>query len=372
MNFDYSDEQKMLKDTARRFLAVHCTVERVRVVLDNPAKNYDEALWKSMGTQGWFGAAIPERYGGLGLGRVELCAVAEELGRVIAPVPFASTVYFLAEALMLAGNEEQKARYLPQIAAAELIGCFATSEAPGPFTASRMEARVDRGKLTGKKIPVTDGDVAELAVVAAKESGQPGLFLVDLARGADVTRESLTTLDPTRCAAQITFSGTPAERLGAPGEGMSLVEAIMDRAAVLLAFEQLGGADRSLEMATTYALERHAFGRAIGSYQAIKHKLADMYVKNELARSNAYYGAWALDSSAADLPLAASAARVAASEAFWFAAKENLQTHGGMGFTWEADCHLYYRRSRQLALVAGAPKLWKERLVSQLERRDTA
>jgi alkylation response protein AidB-like acyl-CoA dehydrogenase len=153
---------------------------------------------------------------------------------------------------------------------------------------------------------------------------------------------------------------------------MSLLEAIMDRAAVLLAFEQLGGADRSLEMARTYALQRHAFGRAIGSYQAIKHKLAEMYVKNELARSNAYYGAWALESSTADLPLAASAARVAASEAFWFAAKENLQTHGGMGFTWEVDCHLYYRRSRQLALVAGAPKLWKERLVSQLERRNAA
>jgi alkylation response protein AidB-like acyl-CoA dehydrogenase len=273
---------------------------------------------------------------------------------------------------MRAGNAEQKARYLPQIAAAELIGCFCTSEAPGPFTASNMEARVDRGKLTGKKIPVTDGDVAGLAVVAAKENGQPGLFLVALARSAGVTRESLTTLDPTRCAAQITFSGAPAERLGAPGEGMSLVEAIMDRAAVFLAFEQLGGAERSLEMARMYALERHAFGRAIGSYQAIKHKLADMYIKNELARSNAYYGAWALDCSAADLPLAASAARVAASEAFWFAAKENLQTHGGMGFTWEADCHLYYRRSRQLALVAGAPRLWKERLVSQLERRDAA
>src|ERR1700736_2532019 len=153
---------------------------------------------------------------------------------------------------------------------------------------------------------------------------------------------------------------------------MALAESLLQRAAVLLAFEQIGGADRALEMAKDYALGRYAFGRPIGSYQAIKHKLADMYVKNELARSNAYYGAWALESSTADLPLAASAARVAASEAFWFAAKENLQTHGGMGFTWEVDCHLYYRRSRQLALVAGAPKLWKERLVSQLERRDAA
>src|SRR5258708_26354645 len=184
MNFDYSDEQKMLKDAARRFLAVHCTVERVRAVLDNPAKSYDELLWKSMGTQGWFGAAIPERYGGLGLGRVELCAVAEELGRVIAPVPFASTVYFLAEALMLAGNEEQKARYLPQIAAAELIGCFATSEAAGPFTASGAEAPLGRGQLPGEKIPVKHGGVAELAVVAGQEEGRPGLFLVEPTRRA--------------------------------------------------------------------------------------------------------------------------------------------------------------------------------------------
>src|SRR5258708_21264358 len=184
MNFDYSDEQKMLKDAARRFLAVHCTVGGVRAVLDSPAKRHDEVLWKSMGAQGGFGAAIPEKYGGLGLGRVELCAVAEELGRVIAPVPFASTVYFLAEALMLAGNEEQKARYLPQIAAAELIGCFATSEAPGPFTASTMEARVDRGRPTGKKIPVKHGGVAELAVVAGQEEGRPGLFLVEPTRRA--------------------------------------------------------------------------------------------------------------------------------------------------------------------------------------------
>jgi alkylation response protein AidB-like acyl-CoA dehydrogenase len=147
---------------------------------------------------------------------------------------------------------------------------------------------------------------------------------------------------------------------------------VFDRAAVLLAFEQCGGADRCLEMAKAYALERYAFGRPIASYQAIKHKLADIYVKNELARSNSYYGAWALNTGAAELPLAAAAARIAASEAFWFAAKENIQTHGGIGFTWEMDCHLFYKRSRQLALVAGAPRAWKERLVSHLERRNVA
>ena len=371
MNFDYSDDQKFLKDEARKFLDAHCTIPRVRAVLDDPAKSYDEALWKSVAEQGWLGAAIPEQYNGLGLGRLELCAIAEELGRVVAPIPFASTVYFLAEALMLAGSEEQKTLYLPKIAAGELIGCFATAEGPGPVTGAAVQARVEGGKLTGVKIPVTDGDVAGLAVVLAKENSQPGLYLVDLT-GAGVARETLKTLDPTRGVAKITFSAAPAERLGAAGEGMHLTEAVMDRAAVLLAFEQVGGADRSLEMAKAYALERYAFGRVIGSYQAIKHKLADMYVKNELARSNAYYGAWALNSGAAELPIAASAARVAASEAFWFASKENVQTHGGMGFTWDVDCHLYYRRSRQLSLVAGAPKVWKERLVSHLERRNAA
>ena len=371
MNFDYSDDQKFLKDEARKFLDAHCTVARVRAVLDDPAKSYDEALWKSVAEQGWLGAAIPEQYNGLGLGRLELCAIAEELGRVVAPIPFASTVYFLAEALMLAGDEAQKAKYLPKIAAGELIGCFATAEGPGAFSAATIQARVEGGKLTGVKIPVTDGDVAGLAVVLAKEGGQLGLFLVDLT-GAGVARETLKSLDPTRGIAKIGFTGAPAERLGAAGEGMALTEAVMDRAAVLLAFEQVGGADRSLEMAKAYALERYAFGRVIASYQAIKHKLADMYVKNELARSNAYYGAWALNSGAAELPIAASAARVAASEAFWFASKENIQTHGGMGFTREVDAHLYYRRSRQLSLVAGAPRVWKERLVSHLERRNAA
>ena len=371
MNFDFSDDQKFLKDEARKFLAAHCTIERVRAVLDDATKSYDVALWKSVSGQGWTGAAIPEQHGGLGLGRLELCAIAEELGRVVAPIPFASTVYFLAEALMLAGTEAQKAEYLPKIAAGELIGCFATAEGPGPVTEGAVQARVEGGKITGTKIPVTDGDIAHLAVVLAKESSRPGLYLVDLT-GFGVERETLKTLDPTRGVAKLTFTGAPAERLGAAGEGMALTEAVMDRAAVLLAFEQVGGADRSLEMAKAYALERFAFGRVIASYQAIKHKLADVYVKNELARSNAYYGAWALDTGAAELPIAASAARVAASEAFWFASKENVQTHGGMGFTWDVDCHLYYRRSRQLALVAGAPKVWKERLVAHLERRNAA
>ncbi len=371
MNFDFSDDQKFLKSEARKFLEARCPPAAVRGVLDDPARPYDAELWKAVAAQGWLGAAIPEEFGGLGLGGIELCVIAEELGRALAPIPFASTVYFVAEALMLAGSPAQKGRWLPKVAAGETIGCFATVERAGVLTEGQVQAKVEGGKLTGVKIPVTDGEAADVAVVLARQGGRIGLFLVELA-GAGVTRETLETLDPSRGAARLTFAGAAAEPLGEAGEGMALTEAVLNRAAVLLAFEQLGGADKALEMARDYALGRYAFGRPIGGYQAIKHKLADIYIKNELARSNAYYGAWALGDGAAELPVAAAAARVAASEAFWFAAKESLQTHGGMGFTWDVDCHLYYRRAQQLGLVAGAAKAWKERLVSQLERRNAA
>lgn len=371
MDFDFSDDQKFLKSEARKFLEARCPTSVARSVLDNPAKSYDADLWKEIAAQGWLGTTIPEQYGGLGLGGVELCAIAEELGRALAPVPFSSTVYFLTEALLIAGSNEQKQRWLPKIAAGELIGCFASAERPGPLNESQVTARVEGGRISGTKAPVTDGDVADLAVVLAREAGQISLFLVELG-GAGVRRESLQTLDPTRGVARLSFDGAPAERLGGAGEGLALAQAVLDRAAILLAFEQVGGADRALTMARDYALERYAFGRPIGSYQAIKHKLADIYIKNELARSNAYYGAWALASGAAELPLAAAAARVSATEAFWFAAKESLQTHGGMGYTWDVDCHLFYRRAQQLGLVAGGAKAWKERLVTQLERRNVA
>ncbi len=371
MNFDFSDDQKFLKSEARKFLDANCGAGKVRAVLDDERKAYDQALWRAVAGQGWLGAAIPEEHGGLGLGHLELCVIAEELGRAVAAIPFASTVYFLAEAVMLAGDEAQKAEILPKIAAGELIGALATSEGPGVLTPGSMKTTVSSGKLNGVKIPVTDGDIADLCLVIAKENGQPGLYLVDL-NAAGVTREAVKTLDPTRDAARLTFKDAPARRLGPAGEGFALLEQVLDRAAILLSFEQCGGADKCLEMAKAYALERYAFGRVIASYQAIKHKLADMYVKNELARSNSYYGAWALNTNAAEMPIAASAARIAASEAFWFASKENIQTHGGIGFTWEMDCHLYYRRSRQLSLVAGAPRVWKERLVSHLERRNAA
>ena len=363
MNFDYSPEQRQLMQEARRFLDDRCPAARVRAVLEDGACSYDEALWKSVAELGWLGTTIPERYGGLGLGYVELCALAEELGRALAPIPFSSTQYFLAEILMLAGSERQRAQWLPQISRGELIGCLATSEGPG--LPAGTSSCVESGRLVGTKIPVTDGDVAQVAVVLASEAGAPGLFMVELSDPA-VGRSTLESLDGTRGLARLSFAGAHAERLGVAGEGLRLLDQLLCRAVVPLAFEQVGGADRCLESACEHARHRYAFGRPVGSYQAIKHRMADMYVKNQLARSNAYYAAWALAAGAAELPLAAATARLAADEAFGFAAQENIHIHGGMGFTWEADAHLYFRRARHLSLTAGSPAMWGERLVEAL------
>jgi len=184
-----------------------------------------------------------------------------------------------------------------------------------------------------------------------------------------VTRTAVKTIDPTRSHARIAFEDAPADPLGGANEGGPLIARLFDRAAVLLAFEQLGGAQAALDMAREYALGRFAFGRPIASFQAIKHKLVDMYVATELARSNAYYGAWALAQDSPELGIAAAAARVAATEAYWLAAKENIQTHGGMGFTWEFDCHLYYRRATLLGLTLGSARRWKDLLIARLEAR---
>ena len=375
MNFDYTDDQKALKEEARRFLTAASTLTVARAVLENPGDGYDTALWGRIVEQGWCGATIPESYGGLGLGYVELCALAEELGRAVAPVPFASSIYFFAEALMLVGSEQQKSELLPLVASGELIGTLAVAEGAGVLTEARISAKVSGGRVFGTKLPVADGMAAGRAVVLAQgdDGGDTGLglYLVDLV-GEGVSREAVSNIDPTRGAARISFDGAPAELLGEASKGLETLHRIQERGAILLAFEQLGGADRCLEMARDYALERYAFGRPIGSYQAIKHKLADVFVKNEVARANAYYGAWALSTDAPELPVAAAAARVAGSAAYWMAAKEMIQTYGGIGVTWEADCHFFYRRARHLGLVIGAPRDWKRRLADSLEARVNA
>jgi alkylation response protein AidB-like acyl-CoA dehydrogenase len=366
MNFEFSEDQNMLREQAQSFLRDKCDSRAVRAILEGDDA-YDEGLWKAIVEMGWTATTIPEAYGGLGLGHLELCVIAEELGRVLAPTPFASSVYLATEALIQFGSEEQKQAYLPKLAAGELIGTVAVSEGTKAATPANLATSADGGRVSGTKIPVPDGDVADFAIVIAKDPDGGSLYLVDLT-GDGVSREAVKTLDPTRSHARLVLDGAAGDVLGAAGQGWDQLDKLFDRAAVLYAWEQCGGAEAALHMARDYAMGRYAFGRSIASFQAIKHKLADMYIAHTLARSNCYYGAWALSTDAPELPVAAATARVSATEAFHECSKENIQTHGGMGFTWEFDCHLYYRRSKLLSVNLGALPRWKDKLVTRLEQ----
>jgi alkylation response protein AidB-like acyl-CoA dehydrogenase len=301
MNFDYSDEQKQMRDEARKFLAEKSPPKAVRAVVDGNAP-YDRELWKGLAEMGFLGVAIPEAYGGTGAGHLELCVIAEEMGRALAPVPFSSTVYLAAEALLMAGSEAQKQKWLPLIASGEAIGTLALFEGKGNPSPQAIKLTASGNNLNGVKKPVPDGAIADFVIVAARTgaSGRDSdisLFLVNM-KSEGVEAKALTNVDPSRGQAELTFKNCAAEPLGPANEGWSLVSQVLDRAAVLTAFEQVGGADRALEMGRDYALDRIAFGRPIGSFQAVKHMLADMYVAATLARSNSYYGAWALSTNA--------------------------------------------------------------------------
>lgn len=372
MDFDFSDEQKDLKTHARRFFEERSSRETVRAVLDGE-RSFDPMLWREVAEMGFTGTSIPEAYGGLGLGYLELCVIAEELGRSLAPVPFSSSIYLATEFLLAAGNEVQKQAWLPKIASGKVIGTFALAEGVGAVTPETVAATVSDGRLCGIKMPVPDGEIADFAIVTARDdlTSLISLYIVDL-KDSGVQREPVATIDPTRGHARLTFYDVTVESLGSSTQGWQTIDRVFDRAAVLLAFEQIGGADRALEMARDYALERWAFGRPIGSFQALKHMLADMYVSATLARSNAYYAAWALSTDSKDLPQGAAAARVSATQAFQHCAKNNIQVHGGMGFTWEYDCHLYYRRSNLLALALGSQSRWESLLIERLRTQATA
>jgi alkylation response protein AidB-like acyl-CoA dehydrogenase len=364
MDFDFSDEDYTVKDAARRLLAAQSPPAAVRRVLDGQVL-YLEPLWREIGALGWPAAAIPVDFGGIGLGHLALCCIAEELGRALAPVPMSSSIYLAAEAIVAFGTDAQKRALLPRLADGTTIGTFAVAEG-GAADESGIAVTFRADGLRGSKTPVPDGSFADLAIVAARGPAGVGLYIADL-RDPSVTRVPVDTLDPTRPHAALTFAATPAEPLGAPGTGWANLCTVRNRAAVLIAFEQVGIADACLAAAIAYAQQRRAYGRPIGSFQAIKHKLADVYVKNELARANAFYAAWALDRDAPELPGAAAAAHLAASDAALFAARESLQTHGGIGFTWDMDCHLYVRRAGLLALTLGGSAQWERQLVEELK-----
>lgn len=357
MNFDFSDDQRLLQGEVRKMLAATSTSTEVRRSLEGHAP-YSGAVWRALIDMGAASAAIPEVYGGAGMGYLELCLVAEEAGRHLASVPLAPSFYLAAEALVQGGSDAQKQQWLPLLASGEVIATAQLGSSESYLDSSANKFL--QGKLTGRYI-LPDGMAAGLAILRVDDN----LLIADLAAHG-ISRKPLPSLDPTRPYAEVIFNETPAEVLAGADSSATVAARVLNGAAVLLAFEQLGGADQVLAVTKAYALERKAFGRQIGSFQALKHKMADIYTANELARAHAYYGAWALSSDAPELPLAAGAARVAATTAYNRAAEESIEIHGGIGFTWEMDCHLYLRRSRHLGQLIGSEHAWRDRLAQQL------
>ena len=339
MNFEFSEEQLSIQEQARTFLREECPLSRVRAVMEDDSVVMDVALWKQIAELGWMGATIPEAYGGLELGPLALCVLAQELGRSLAPVPFSSTVYLFAEAVMAAGSEEQKQALLPKVAEGSLIGCLATVENYGD--GSTRQSVVSSNGLSGSKMAVADAQSADYAVVqAADDQGNQNLYLVSLHQ-AGVVATSVTGMDLSRSVSNIAFENAECELLGGSGQANTILNKVNDAAAVYFAFEQLAGSEACMAMGMEYTKERYAFGRQIASFQAIKHIFADMFVAIELARANSYYAAWALSVNDDELPLAAATARVSATDAYYYCSSENIEAHGGMGFTWEFDCHLF-------------------------------
>ncbi|HSW06030.1 acyl-CoA dehydrogenase family protein, partial [Aquabacterium sp.] len=308
MDFDFSPEQKEMQHQARRVLAECCDLRFVRRVLDDDAEGGAAAahtLWRQVAELGWLGAAIPEAHGGLGLGGSTLALIAEELGRALAPLPVAASIYLAAPCVLHAGTPAQCGALLPDLASGERVATLAAAEGlVGIGELAAQRAQVVGGKLSGIKLPVPDGMAAHWAVASAQGDEGPGLYVVDL-HGPGVLRQPLQSLDSTKPLARIEFRAAPAQRLAGALPAAAALQRVLDEAAVWLAFEQIGGADAALALSIEHARTRHAFGRAIGSFQGIKHKLADMYVRNQLARAHACYGAWALESAPQALPAAA-------------------------------------------------------------------
>jgi len=359
-----TDEQQHIKSEARRRLEAERDEGLLLTLLETPGA-YDEKFWASARDMGWPAIAVPEENDGLGLSIAEACIVAEETGRVTAGAPFMQTSMGVADALTRYGSQEQKDAWLAKLASGEAIGAFAAAEGPGLLLPVEPTVRFADGTLTGRKTTVVGGAAAHVAIVFATDAtGAPLLALVDLS-GPGVTRTNTPTFDATRMLADITFDGTPAE-LAPVNDAKAAAERVLATLALVIAFEQIGGADRCMEIARDYAKDRRAFGQPIGAFQSIKHRIAEMYVRNQIARGNAIAAVTAALEGAPDANVRAAAARLAASDAYDFAAREMMQVHGAIGITWEAGLHLHYRRARALALELGAAPEWEARIVAHL------
>lgn len=360
MDFDFSEDAKALGEQARKFFAERAGPAAARAAMDGGSS---DALWREVVALGWTAARVPEAHGGVGMTAEAACALAEEAGRSLAPIPLIQTLV-ATEALVTLGTDAQQARWLPGIADGSVVAVAGWAEG-GTASPAVALARVDRGTMTGTKTPVADAAAARCAVVSGTGADGVGLYLVDLA-GPGVAVAPVATLDLVRPHASITLTAAPAEPLGTTAGYHDW----LDRAAILTAFEALGTAAAAMAMAVAYARERVAFGQTIGRYQGVKHKCADMFIKLELARAHALNAVGASDAGGPELRQAASAARVASLDALAFCAEENVQIHGGIGFTWDSDCQFYYRRNRALVAALGSRSFWAERLVRSLEQRN--
>ena len=374
MNFGFTEEQELLRKTARDFLADHAPIKRAREVMEGPESQAPE-IWSEMAELGWMGLAIPETYGGADLSMIELAIVLEALGRSLAPVPFLPTM-IAACALHEVGSESQRREWLPRIAAGETVATLAITETRGTEEPGdlALAATADGGwTLRGNKLFVPDADIADLLVVVGRVGGEGerglGLFLVPRETdGVSVTPQR--SMDQLRNLHHVEFDGAQLPEdslLGGDSDAWSKIQRVLDRARVMICAEMVGGAEKCLEDSVQYAKERVQFGKPIGVNQAIKHKCADMLFRVESAKSITYYAAWAAREDNEEAAVTASMAKSYVSEAYRHVSAENIQIHGGVGFTWEYDCHLYFKRAKSDEAWFGDGTLHRERVAQLID-----
>jgi alkylation response protein AidB-like acyl-CoA dehydrogenase len=374
VNFAFSEEQDQLRDAVRKFLEAKSPETEVRRLMET-TEGYDPAVWSQMANElGLQGLHIPEEFGGQGYTWVELGIVLEEMGRALLCAPYFSTVVLAADAILNAGTDDQRKSLLPGIASGETIATLAFTEPNGKWDASgiTMEASGsgETATLTGTKMFVIDGHTADLIVVVARAagtSGEDGISFYTVAGDASgLTRTALATMDQTRKQAKLEFDGVEAQLLGTAGAGWAALSKTLDQAAVGLCNEMVGGGQFVLDESVQYAKDRVQFGRPIGSFQAIKHKCADMLLEIESAKSAAYYASWAAAEDNDELPVVASLAKAYCSDAYFHAAAENIQIHGGIGFTWEHNAHLYFKRAKSSEILLGDATYHRELLAQRI------
>ena len=373
MNLGVSAEQRELRDSVRRFLADRAPMSRVRELMETP-DGTDRQVWQQAGAQlGLQGIAIPERYGGAGFTFAEQAIVLEELGAALYGGPYLASAVLAATALLAASDEAARRELLPGIASGQTVATLAFTEDDGSWDPEAIRLAATRGEgspdspwmLDGHKSFVLDGHTADLILVVAAAGPGLSLFAVDPG-AAGLDRRVLPTLDQTRKLARLEFDAVPGRLIGAPGEAGGVQGRTLDVAAIALAAEQLGGAQRALDMAVGYAMTRHQFGRPIGSFQAIKHRCADLLLEVESLRSAVAYAAAAVAENSAEVPVVAALAKAYASDVYFHVAAENIQIHGGIGFTWEHDAHLYFKRAKSSELLLGDASYHREHLAERI------